>query len=231
MKHFLLLILFFSINIYSQTAFVKVNYSLKIGYDEGFSNANALKDYYAMAQKGAGLVNFDLEANKNASYFRMKEIIENNETGFAISFAEGSNSYYTELNSAQRIIYRNDMFGEFRINDTEKTEWKLENETKYIDSYLCFKATSEQIVVNKKGTFKHPVVAWYCPAIPFSFGPKGYQGLPGLILELQVRNITWGASKIELSTVNKTIEKPTKGKLITQEQYIKIISSPPSFDR
>ena len=146
-------------SLYAQTNFVKVNYGLKIGYDEGFSNSTVLKDYYSMAQKGADQLNFDLEANKMASYFRMKEIIENDEAGFAISFSEGSNSYYTELKSVQRIKYLNDMFGEFRINDIEKTEWRLENETKYIDSYLCFKETAEQIVVNKKGTFKHPVVA------------------------------------------------------------------------
>ena len=70
------------------------------------------------------------------------------------------------------------------------------------------------------------VAIWYCPSIPFNFGPKGYTGLPGLILELQVRNITWGATKIELSNENKNIEKPTKGKLITEEEYKKLLSSP-----
>lgn len=231
MKNILLLFLLFSINIYSQTTFVKVNYVLKIGYDEGFSNADALKDYYAMAQKGADQVNFDLEATKVASYFKLKETISNSETTFAMSFSEATDSYYNEGDTGYKIKYINGRFGEFRINDTEKTEWKLENETKYIDSYLCYKATSEQIVINSEGTFKHPIVAWYCPAIPFSFGPKGYQGLPGLILELQVRNITWGATKIELSKDDKIIEKPTKGRLVTQEDYNKLMSAPPSFNR
>ena len=231
MKQIVLLILLFSTSIYAQSKFVKVNYALKIGFDEGFSNAEALKGYYAMAQGGAEFVNFDFEANNTASYFKLKETIQNDETDFAIAFSEGINSYYTEANTNYRIKYVNGRYGEFRINDTEKTEWKLENETKYIDSYLCYKATSEQIVINSEGTFKHPIVAWYCPAIPFSFGPKGYQGLPGLILELQVRNITWGATKIELSKDDKIIEKPTKGRLVTQEDYNKLMSAPPSFNR
>lgn len=227
----LILFLFLSTNIYAQTNSVKVNYDLKIGYDEGISNADALKDYYAMAQKGAEFVHFDLEATKVASYFMLKETIKNNETTFATAFSGASTSYYTEANADHKIKYVNDVFGEFHIYYTEKTEWKLENQTKYIDSYLCYKATSEQIVVNSEGTFKHPVVAWYCPTIPFNFGPKGYQGLPGLILELQVRNITWGATKIELSKEDKAIEKPTKGKLITIEEYNKLMSTPPSFTR
>ena len=45
----LLFILLVSTTTYAQMRFVKVGYSLKIGYDEGLSNADGLKDYYAMA--------------------------------------------------------------------------------------------------------------------------------------------------------------------------------------
>lgn len=172
----IILIILLVPSLYGQTNFVKVNYGLKIGYDEGFSNADALKDYYAMAQKGADQVNFDLEASKVASYFRVKETISNTETTFAMSFSEATDSYYNEGNTGYKIKYINGRFGEFRINDTEKTEWKLENETKYIDSYLCYKATSEQIVINSEGTFKHPIVAWYCPTIPIKLWAKRFSG-------------------------------------------------------
>ena len=126
---------------------------------------------------------------------------------------------------------RADKLEKIRLEKEEQDRIKLENETKQIGAYLCYKATSEQVVVNPKTTFKHPIVAWYCPSIPFNVGPKGYSGLPGLILELQVRNITWGATKIELSKENKIIEKPKKGKLITEEEFKKIIASPPIFGK
>jgi len=228
-KIFLLLLL--SINSFAQTNFVKVNYGLKIDYDEGFSNAEGLKDYYGKAQRGAELVNFKLVANKTDSYFKMNEVLKNEETSFATAFSEAFTSFYISSDSDTKMRYINSYLGEYRISYTDKTEWKLENESKYIDSYLCYKATSEEVVVNSEGTFKHAIIAWYCPSIPFSYGPKGFNGLPGLILELQVRNITWGATKIELSNEDKIIEKPTKGKLITEDEYNKMISSPPLFDR
>jgi GLPGLI family protein len=231
MIHKLVFFLLLYTNSYAQSNFVKVQYGLKIGYDEGFSNSEVLKDYYAEAQRGAELVKFELVANKTASYFKMLETIKNEEIDFASSFSDASTSYYTEADSNNKMSYENDYLGEFRVNYNEKTDWKLENETKYIDTYLCYKATSEEIVVNGDKTFRHAIIAWYCPAIPFSYGPKGFVGLPGLILELQVRNITWGATKIELSNEDKIIEKPTKGKLITEDEYKKMISSPPLFDR
>ncbi len=136
MFKFSFLIIFFSFSIYSQTNYVKVNYALKIGYDEGFSNSDGLKDYYAKAQKGAELVNFELVANKTASYFKILETMKNEEIDFAISFSEASTSFYTEADSNAKMRYENDYLGEFRVNYSEKTDWKLENETKLIEQHL-----------------------------------------------------------------------------------------------
>ena len=218
-------------NLSAQTNSLSVNYSLHIGFDEGFSKNDVLKDYYALAQKGAQAVKFKLEANKSVSYFTMEDLIKNEEIDFAMAFSEASTSYFIDIDKGKKTRYESGYFGEYMIESQETTNWRLENETKQIDGYLCYKATSEQVVVNSKGTFKHPIVAWYCPNIPFNFGPKGYTSLPGLILELQVRNITWGATKIELRKENKIIEKPKKGKLITEEEFKKIIASPPIFGK
>lgn len=218
-------------NLSAQTNSLSVNYSLHIGFDEGFSKNDVLKDYYALAQKGAQAVKFKLEANKSVSYFTMEDLIKNEEIDFAMAFSDASTSYFIDIDKGKKTRYESGYFGEYMIESQETTNWRLENETKQIDGYLCYKATSEQVVVNSKGTFKHPIVAWYCPNIPFNFGPKGYTSLPGLILELQVRNITWGATKIELSKENKIIEKPKKGKLITEEEFKKIIASPPIFGK
>jgi len=111
-----------------------------------------------------------------------------------------------------------------------KYQWKLTKETKKISGYTCYKATTQKITNNMAGTFAKPVTAWYAPAIPIPFGPKDYNGLPGLILELQEGTIGLYATKINLNPKEKIeINKPTKGKLMTQEEYDK--SNGASYER
>jgi GLPGLI family protein len=45
------------------------------------------------------------------------------------------------------------------------------------------------------------VTAWYAPDIPVRFGPIGYGGLPGLILELQNESATFYVTKINLNQI------------------------------
>jgi GLPGLI family protein len=228
-KIFIFIFIFFTLKIFSQTESGKVNYGLVIGYDEKMSNDDILKGYLEQAKEGAKHVSFDLTFNKKESLFYVNESIENENISFAKAFASGNNIFYTHNDSVIKIKFVNNHIGKFIVSYHDNTIWKLENESKYINNFLCYKATSEDIVINSKGTFKHPIVAWYCPSIPFNFGPKGHTGLPGLILELHVRNISWGATKIEISSENKIIEKPTKGKIITEEEFEKILKSPPVF--
>lgn len=112
------------------------------------------------------------------------------------------------------------MFGEneYLITELVNKNWVLTSESKKIDGYTCYKATNEYVVDNGK-IFRHPVVAWFCPEIPIPYGPKGYGGLPGLILELQEWNIVFGAVKIDISNDKKVILLPTKGIVITNQEY------------
>jgi GLPGLI family protein len=74
-------------------------------------------------------------------------------------------------------------------------------------------------VVNGSSVFEHPIIAWYCPKLPFSYGPIGYGNLPGLILQLQVRNVVYGVSKIDFDADNLpdySILK--KGEIISEDE-------------
>lgn len=225
----IIILLFLTINSYAQIQSGKIEYKLVIGYDEKLSNDAILKPYLEKAQEGAKQISFFLSFNKEASFFKMNDFVKDENTEFAKAFSVATNSYYTLADSEKKIKQVDNHFGQFIVNYNEKTEWKLENETKYIGEHLCYKATSEQIVINSKGTFKHPITAWYCPNIPFCFGPKGYTALPGLILELQERNLIYGAFKIDLKKENDIIAEPKKGKVLTEEEYNKIISKPSTF--
>lgn len=77
------------------------------------------------------------------------------------------------------------------------TPWLIQEEHKMIGDYLCFKATRMKIR-GPKNNIAHPIVAWFCPELPYAFGPLEYGGLPGLILELQTVNVLFGARKVSI---------------------------------
>lgn len=68
------------------------------------------------------------------------------------------------------------------------------------------------------------ITAWYTPEIPVSQGPENYWGLPGLILEVSDGKTVILCSKIVINPKDKaTIKAPTKGKVVTQKEYDKIV--------
>ncbi len=128
------------------------------------------------------------------------------------------NTYYTSLEDG-KIINSREFFGRmFLINgDVKKYALKLTGEQKNILGYQCQKAAFKDD--------ERSVEVWFTPQIPVSIGPGEYAGLPGLILEVSIDNgeRTTIAQKIELKEIpNDAIEKPTKGKEVTQEEFDKI---------
>ncbi|SEA50128.1 GLPGLI family protein [Bizionia paragorgiae] len=68
------------------------------------------------------------------------------------------------------------------------------------------------------------VVAWYTMQIPVNQGPGEFWGLPGLILEVSSGRTTVLCSKIVLNPDEKTeIKKPSKGKVVTKQEYADIV--------
>jgi len=69
------------------------------------------------------------------------------------------------------------------------------------------------------------VTAWYSPDIPVSQGPENYWGLPGLILEVSDGKTVILCSKIVINPKEKKeIKAPKKGKVVTQQEYDKIVA-------
>ncbi len=102
-----------------------------------------------------------------------------------------------------------------RDNDEEKKEGEVaKDSTKASDDPM------DDIEMRKELL----ITAWFTPQIPVKNGPGEYGGLPGLILELNADRTTILCSKIVLNTKDgETIEKPTKGKEVTREEYQTIV--------
>lgn len=106
------------------------------------------------------------------------------------------------------------------------TGWKITEETKLIAGYRCFKATREDMSFGSNGEeAKFPVIAWFCPELPFAFGPFKYGGLPGLILELQTYLAVYGATNITLGEPADIPPMPDLNRIPEELYYKKLINS------
>ncbi len=186
-----------------------------------------------------------LTFNKEESVYREDEELSSPQPqmstgGVMIKALGGGGSDILYKNTKESsFVNQNELLGKmFLIKDQLETrEWKLESDTKNIGEYSCYKATfTEEVEIMeanfgddskddepKTRTETRTVTAWYTPQIPVSNGPEQYQGLPGLILELNDGNQQIVCSKIVLNPEDKvTIKKPTQGKEVNQEEFDQI---------
>lgn len=97
--------------------------------------------------------------------------------------------------------------------------WKLINETKTINSFVCKKAE-----VHYKG---RDWIAWYSTEIPFPYGPYKFSRLPGLIVKITdetgdydfelVKSVSSSNLKGKMITVNKRHYQ--NAKLVTKKEF------------
>lgn len=140
----------------------------------------------------------------------------------------------------------------FLITDSIRRQpWKLSDETKTILGHLCHKATRKIIQsAPRRMTFGGPgagapppdtaktarpgavpagreveVVAWYADDLISPAGPENYGQLPGVILALDVDNgaTVYTATEIKKTVDQKNLKEPKKGKVVTQQEYMKLM--------
>ncbi|MBS3992556.1 MAG: GLPGLI family protein [Bacteroidetes bacterium] len=217
--------------IYSQNQFHgKIIYKAIINNSKLDENINDKKNSadtkYLMNSLKTQDLEYVLTFNNNESLF-IKENKLVNEGDKNIKIAEiivGKGTYYYSLKTNELLRYH-EFGGEPFIISLIAVEWKLSQEKKQIGKYECFKATAIKKIKNKTGEIiNKSIIAWYTPEISLNLGPKEFNGLPGMILELDEGEVSFVASKIELNpNVVLTINKPTKGKKVTQGEFEDIV--------
>lgn len=101
-----------------------------------------------------------------------------------------------------------------------KRKWKVMNELREIEGYMCVKA------VTKDTTKNQTITAWFTNQIPISSGPEGFGDLPGMILMLDINDGTCiiEATSITTDIPQHPIPKKLKGKRVSHAKYQEMIS-------
>lgn len=209
--------------IFSQDKIISVEYNLIVQPDKDLFKGNeVMTKLLANAIEDAKNETFTLIIQKGNSKFYHNTILSKNDYSKTPLFANYDGVIYTidNMQYIQCLLLGNNVF----VKKGTTENWKITNETKMIDGYKCYKATNVFVVITPKKVFNHPVVAWFCPDLPFKHGPNGYGSLPGLILELQQFYSVYGVKKINLdSNMSFSTNEIAKIKLVSEVERDEIL--------
>jgi GLPGLI family protein len=167
---------------------------------------------------------FQLKFNSSKSFYSIKEMMENDLNPMAVSYANNLVSkgrcYYDKENGS--LLTETNVYGDNTLikSNSKSFEWKLLKESKKIGNYTCFKATTLVDVQSRTKNKAFLIEAWYCPELALPYGPNGYNGLPGIILELRDVKYTFYAKSIKIEKENEYTIKPlVSNNIITEEEH------------
>lgn len=169
---------------------------------------------------------YKLTLGTNESLFSFEEKLQNDQptekgSVMVVSYGGGRGSFYKNISENKSLRTENAFGKNYLIsNELTKYDWKISKESKEILGYEVRKA---EAVIDSTTS----VVAWYAPKLPYKNGPSDYQGLPGLILELEEINtygggmekLVYTAQNIQVDKDQTPIKAPTKGEKITQTDF------------
>lgn len=222
------LILFLKIFIFTNIAFSQNNQSIEVKYLailEPFDKEMIEKTNNSLFEKiNNSLLDkkYRLIVMKNGFSFRQEDqnmLLDENQklianlvdAAFSIQefyYDKENNLLFSPFNNINVIIEHN-------------YDWILSNDSKLINNFLCYKSTCEVNYLNKHGNISvKKITAWYAPEINYNYGPNGYMGLPGMILEVEVDKTKLVAIEILFLKDAKKIEFP-KFKTISEKELIK----------
>lgn len=166
---------------------------------------------------------------EHAQYRLIPSLSLGNEFGHILAKTmSGGNRVYYRNTQKQEKIMQVEQTGQ-RINvqmPYEEYEWTITEEERYIGQYACKKATAVVDYYEKarERQIYYEIEAWFTPEIPLPYGPKGMDGLPGLVLEAGVVGKPWSTFTIDSLTEGLSAEQEKdirlkKGKTVSKKDY------------
>lgn len=160
---------------------------------------------------------FTLKINGNESYYSQSKTLD-----LIGEYNMGSRApkhdFYTKADK-DFIVEFSPYFGKIKMNPLDWTI--VTSVTRDIGGYICYQATAKQKLYSRQGHYYYKdIIAWFTPEIPLPFGPSNFNGLPGLVLELERDMFIISATKIILHPDDevKINAVDENDKMITEEE-------------
>jgi GLPGLI family protein len=216
-------ILLFALPVFSQNyriTYGKSNSSTQEDLDK-IKDINVKNNIISINQSFDQLEYELLVNDKYAVFQYVKKLKLPNFNSRAIMAGGGDGIHYYDQ-EMKNEIFEVEMSGKkhYIKSSINKYKWEINpNDTKEISGFKCYKATAK--TERKHNGITQEVFqsfAWFTYEIPSSFGPRGLDGLPGLVLEgsFDGKKVFFATS---INKTSKNIEKPFSNKIISFEEY------------
>lgn len=191
---------------------------------------NRLKDNKPRAKalkEELDLMIFTLKFDQSMSSFEKNKTLYKNKHvhGVATILSGGRYSFFQTNGVKKESFIAREIGGrDYHVIKDYMYGWELLNETKKIEGYTAFKAMLK--IKNRRTGGFIEYKAWYTPEIPYPYGPIGFGGLPGVILQLRKGNLAiFTAKSLVLNNKNIKVLTPKKGKRISAREYELLLRS------
>lgn len=211
----------FAGNIYCQSIVVK--YDIELQFPKSVETQdgdvkNMLNLVYNRVKEYNGKLTI---SDQNAKFETVTSLSigDDSSVDMAVTFSLNSNDlYFIQSDSLVRITEM--LISPLKVKYKPDYPWEiLQEESKKINNYICLRAICTFINIQGK---EQEVEAYFAPNLPYPYGPVGFSGLPGLILELRVNNILYRMSDIIRLDDTTTIQVPP-GEALSLTEFEKLL--------
>ena len=248
MKKIAVLLMFFNYTILAQDATYRIVYKMnvdsvaiiteqKIASESNKAKRMALKMMQS-ANDNFKIMETELVCNDSmASYSLVPLVVPDAEMDFFWTYLLlGCNQidyYYTTNEESVKYQERGGEVFQV-IRPYQNSKWTISDDTMTILGHTCYLATMhwEEYDYRRKKGLTHDVAVWFTPDISVPFGPKGYNGLPGLVLRVERGKRFLYATEIQNLKDKKPvrIKKPKKGRKISSDEFNNLMNEASTAD-
>ncbi|WP_421808826.1 GLPGLI family protein [Flagellimonas sp.] len=201
-----------------------ISYKVESNFDLNEMKHEQTKSMATMAAAVMSDFEFQLLIANDESIFKQSKQLVRDDIDpmmyeLAAGFCSGNQIWHTKADDSIKRIALLNTDPSMVLTLDEKLQWKITNESKQIGNFTVLKAKTTR----RLGSYLEEIEAWFAPKLPYSFGPLGYNGLPGLILEMYRDNVIFKLKEIQEKKVE--MKFPESSKEMTFEKYYDMLDA------